>query len=305
MTSTASDVGKTRALFLVLFSYVVALLAAIFTGWLVHGYLSPLWVAAVADAVGTVAIFGFSRLFDNSSFYDPYWSVAPIPIAIYFAWLGDAPIARQLLVIGLVTLWGVRLTFNWARGWTGLAHEDWRYVDFRRSQGKRYWLVSFAGIHALPSVLVFLGLLPVWAALMPRAASSGALSMLEIVGALVTLGATAIEAIADQQLRAHVRDPNRDPKRTFQGGLWAYSRHPNYFGELGFWWGLFIVGLAADVSRSWIVIGALSLTALFWFISIPMIDQRMLSRRDDYSERMRCVSPLVPWFAKPQKQSDR
>src|SRR3990172_1178277 len=113
-------------------AYAAAVLAAVYVGRTVYD-LHPLVVAGAADLAATIVIFTFSVAYDNSSFYDAYWSVAPPCLAVY--WLlgapGDVPGARQALVVLLVFAWGIRLTANWLHGWRGLAHEDWRYVQMR------------------------------------------------------------------------------------------------------------------------------------------------------------------------------
>jgi steroid 5-alpha reductase family enzyme len=81
-------------------------------------------------------------------------------------------------------------------------------------------------------------------------------------------------------------------------GLWAYSRHPNYFGEVTFWWGLFFFALAADTDYWWTIIGPAAITVLFTFISIPMMDKRNLARRPGYEERIKNIPALIPWFRK-------
>jgi steroid 5-alpha reductase family enzyme len=281
----------------VILAYLIAAAAALITGWLLRGQ-HPLLVAGAADAAATVVIFAFSVIFDNSSFYDPYWSVVPLPLAIYFSWAAGSqapPLARQLLLYAPLLLWGARLTWNWARGWSGLDHEDWRYINLRKTSGKAYWLVSFTGIHFFPTALVFGGMLPVWAAL---STPGRPLGPLDVGAALVTLAAVLIEATADQQLRRFRLRPNPQPGETLESGLWATSRHPNYFGEVLFWWGLWLQALAAVPQSYWTGAGALAMTALFLFISIPMIDRRMLERRPNYRERIARVSMLVPWFPK-------
>src|SRR5215510_7429987 len=119
----------------------------------------PLWeIVALADAAATVVVFGFSVLFDNSSVYDPYWSVAPMVIApsLSCASASAVPPLRKVLVLVLVLAWGARLTYNWGRNWRGFSHEDWRYVEYRKP-GRPYWLVSFLGFHLLPTIWVYLG----------------------------------------------------------------------------------------------------------------------------------------------------
>ncbi len=119
--------------------------------------LQPLYLAGLADLTATIVVFAFSVAFRNSSFYDAYWSVAP-PLLLGYWWLsGDGEFARVFVVAALVLTWAVRLTGNWARGWNGLDHEDWRYPKIRDATGRLYWPVSFLGIHLVPTVVVFIG----------------------------------------------------------------------------------------------------------------------------------------------------
>jgi steroid 5-alpha reductase family enzyme len=257
----------------------------------------PLIVAAVADVAATLVVFAFSTAFHNSSFYDPYWSVAPVVIAVYWAAIpaaGGVDIVRQLLVVLLVIWWAARLTYNWLRRWEGLGHEDWRYVDFRRHYGNRYWLIDLSGIHLFPTIMVFLGCLPLYPAL---ASGTSPLGVLDIVAGVVTTAAITIETIADQQLWRFLNGP-RTPGAILSTGLWAYSRHPNYFGEILFWWGLFLFGLAAAPSCWWTIIGPVVMIAMFVLASVPMIDRRSVERRPGYAEHMAKVSAIVPWFPK-------
>jgi steroid 5-alpha reductase family enzyme len=249
------------------------------------GLASP-WDAAAGDAAATIAVFACSAAFSCSSLYDPYWSVAPPALLIWFA---DEPSPRVLLAGALVFAWAVRLTWNFLNGWRSLAHEDWRYRDLRAKSGRAYWLVSFLGIHFFPTVLTFAGSLSLWVV----ARSDAPLSWVDVLAAIVTLGAIAIETIADAQLARFVAS-KPDPERFLDSGLWRYSRHPNYFGEVGFWWGLFLFAVAADAERAWVVVGPVAITLLFVFVSIPLIDRRMAARRPLYAAHMKKVSALVP-----------
>ena len=111
---------------------------------------------------------------------------------------------------------------------------------------------------------------------------------------MVTAGGIAIEAISDRQL--HAFNESKQPGEIMARGLWAYSRHPNYFGEVSFWWGLFLFGLASSPQHIWPIAGALAILALFVLGSIPMLDRRSVTRRPEYAEHMKRVSALVPWF---------
>lgn len=165
-TDTTPRGSKARGLAVVSLAYVVAAVVAAVAGWLVRDQ-PVLVIVAVADVVATLAVFGFSVGLANSSVYDAYWSVAPLPIVAYLMAIAppDVPVARQILVVAVVGLWGLRLTWNWARGWPGLHHEDWRYVDIRGWSGRLYWPASLLTIHLLPTAFVFGGLLSAWVAL--------------------------------------------------------------------------------------------------------------------------------------------
>lgn len=252
---------------------------------------SPLWqVVAAADVAATVVVFAFSVVLDNSSVYDAYWSVAPMVIAPALAVVGAAPAARKAIVVALVLLWGARLTYNWARGWQGLAHEDWRYVDLRRL-GRAYWVVSFVGLHMMPTLLVFAGCLSLFPALVTGTAPLGPL---DAAAFAVTLGAIALEGVADQQLRAF-RLSGPSPGAILESGVWSWCRHPNYLGEIGLWWGLYLFALAADRSAWWCFAGPLAITLLFSFVSVPLLDKRSLARRPAYAEHMARLPGLFPW----------
>jgi steroid 5-alpha reductase family enzyme len=286
-------VSRARSFLVIAAAYVAAaVVAALVVRWS-SPEAHPLRVVAFADLAATIVVFFASVAANNTSVYDPYWSVAPMAIAPWLAaqpGAAGAPLARQALVIVLVTLWGIRLTYNWARGFSGLGHEDWRYVDIRGKTGRAYWPASLFGLHLMPTVMVYLGCL----ALYPALTSPRPLGPLDAVAAVVTLGAVAIELVADEQLRAFRKE--RREGEILARGLWAFSRHPNYFGEVSFWWGLFLFALAADPGAWWAGSGAAAITALFVFASIPLLDRRSVARRPAYAEHMKRVSALVPWF---------
>jgi steroid 5-alpha reductase family enzyme len=272
------------------FAYVVAHLVAYAVAQAMAG-VHPLLVVGAADVAATITVFVFSRAFDNTSVYDPYWSVAPASIALWLALVPggvEGLTLRQGLVLSLVFFYAVRLTFNWARGWAGLKHEDWRYVDFRNKTGKLYWLVSFSALHFFPTVMVYLGIIPLYTALVTNPRGFG---VLDVVAAIVTFAAVIIETVADEQLRNFRR--SHEAGGICDVGLWAWSRHPNYFGEISFWVGLWIFGLAAGAPW-WSVVGVVAMIALFAGASIPLAEKRSIARRPHYVEHQRRVSMLIP-----------
>lgn len=284
-----------RAFLIVVVTYLLAGAAAFVTG-IVFSAQHPLVIVGLADLVATMVVFIVSMITKNSSMYDPYWSVAPVPIALF--WLaqpGSNGFAnpRHVLIFGLICVWALRLTINWIMQWRGLNHEDWRYRDIREQTGVWYWPVSFLGIHLMPTILVFLGCLALWPALSDTGST---LSWLDIVSALVTLGAVAIEGLADLQMRRFRRTPEAASQAT-PPGLWSLSRHPNYFGEVLFWWGLYLFVPLAYPAFWWALIGPLAMLALFLGISIPLMERHLLAGHPSYREYQRQVpSPFFPWF---------
>ncbi len=285
-----------RDMTLVMLAYILAFFAAIGAAK-VFRELHPIYMVLTADIAGTLVIYLFGRVFHNASFYDPYWSVAPPVIALFWIFgfsSGNAVAIRQIIVVTLVFAWGLRLTLNWARGWQGIKHEDWRYRDFRNNSGKWFWLVDLVGIELMPTIMVFLGCLSLYPAL---AVGDNAFGVLDVIAIIITAGAILLEAIADEQLKDFTKN-GPQPGAIMADGLWAYSQHPNYLGEVAFWWGLFFFGLAADAGYWWTIIGPVVITVLFTAISIPMMEKRNLSRRPGYAEHQKKVSPLLPWFPK-------
>ena len=274
-----------------LVAYGLAFAVAVVT-WRALPDADPLLRTFYADVAGTLVIFISGTIVRNSSMYDPYWSVGPIVIGavwLSFAATGDEAL-RAWLALGLVALWGLRLTYNCFRRWTDMSHEDFRYQDFRAKWGRHYWFVDLFGIQLLPTTLVFLACLPLWPAM---TIMEHPLGWLDILAVIVTLGAIIIETVADENLQTFLKS---DPPKgaVCKVGLWQYSRHPNYFGEIMFWWGLYLFALAIDPAWWWTGIGALAITLLFVFASVPMMEVRKREKRPDYDEQVKGISKIIP-----------
>ena len=285
--------SRARAFLIVGVVYILALGAAVGVGFWLRAQ-PPLLVVGLADLVATIVVFIFSMVTRNSSMYDPYWSVAPVPIALY--WLlqpGSDGFAnpRHVLIFVLLCAWALRLTGNWVLQWRGLEHEDWRYRDIQRQAGAWYWPVSFVGIHLMPTVLVFLGSLALWPTLSDHNTS---LSWLDIVAALVTLGAVLIEGMADIQMSRFRRAPDYT-ERSIPPGLWSLSRHPNYFGEVLFWWGLYLFVPLAYPGFWWVIVGPLAILLLFLSTSVPLMERHLRAGHPSYMEYQRRVSVFFLW----------
>ncbi len=283
--------SKAASLLRVLLAYVLAI--GVGAAWL---YLGPdtayLWLdGLIADVLATLVIFAFSRIHRNSSFYDAYWSVLPPLLAAYW-WSESAPNdLRALLVTLVITAWAVRLTANWALLFPGLHHEDWRYPMLREGRsGATEVAVDLVAIHLVPTLQVLLGMVPVYVAVTVAGRDVGWLDWLAL---LVGLGAVLLELVADRQMQRFTR--HRAPGAVMDRGLWGWSRHPNYLGEITFWFSLGLFGLAAAPSDWWFVfVGAIAMLLLFLLASIPMMEKRSLERRPTYQDVIDRVPMLLP-----------
>ncbi|HLP52989.1 MAG TPA: DUF1295 domain-containing protein, partial [Chitinophagales bacterium] len=188
---------------------------------------------------------------------------------------------------------------NWARGWQGLVHEDWRYVMLREKNPKLYWLTNFGGIHMFPTIMVFLGMLPVYFATTYAAymlCEGFQYNDLVAVGFLVCVAAAIIALVADEQMRRFKKKAK--PGEFIDEGIWKYSRHPNYFGEILFWFGLWVMQMSTAPGYWWTGIGWVAMLIMFMFASIPMMEEKNLKSKPGYADYVKRVSVLVPWFRK-------
>lgn len=239
----------------------------------------------IADIASTVFVFVFSVLFKNASVYDPYWSVQPVVIVLCFAVCHHITSATVLLLISIF-YWAVRLTGNWAYVFENLNHQDWRYTKLQKENGRLYPLVNFAGIHLMPTLIVYLTVLPaVFVTRDEVSANAGS-----YIGSAICIGAATLQLAADTQMHKYRKSGKHGLIRT---GLWKYARHPNYLGEILMWWGIAVQTLSVMPNRWWLAAGALVNTLLFFFVSIPLADKRQ-SSKPGYAEYKAGTRSLLP-----------
>tara|TARA_Y100001935_G_scaffold252881_1_gene257741 strand:- start:730 stop:1485 length:756 start_codon:yes stop_codon:yes gene_type:complete len=239
----------------------------------------------------TLVVFIGSQIYKNSSLYDAFWSVAPVPIVLFLSVnpeSGLINIEKVILVIFPIIVWAIRLTSNWARDWGGLSDEDFRYIDLKRKPFG--FLIDLFGIHIYPTLQVNISLLPVYFAL---SVSTNEVNIFLYLTCFFTLLAVLLETIADEQMR-NFRKTTKINK-TMKTGLWAYSRHPNYLGEILFWWGIYFMTISVDLNYWYLFICPLMMNLLFSLITCQMMDKRSLERRSDYHEYMKSTPQLLLW----------
>ena len=267
----------------------VALVYAVAGGvaWLVMSMFEARPVLALgAGLLASVAVTYLASVWlENGSVFDPWWSVLPPVAALHL--VGEwTPLALACVLV--VFVWAVRLTLNWAVGWPGLAHEDWRYALLYARSPLPRWLTMLLAVDLVPALFVFLGCLP----LVPALQRGGELGFLGLVASALGLFAAGLELAADEQRRAFAATR---PGALMDAGLWAWCRHPNYLGEILFWVSLWLFGVAADPGAFWwTALGPLAIVTLFLGASIPLIEERNAARRPGWAEYVARTPRLLP-----------
>ena len=268
---------------IIFFVYVIA--AAV--GFCVYKGLGSAWWLnlLIADIAATIITFIFSLIFKNASVYDPYWSVQPIVILSMFAIGKELNLLRILLLIA-VNFWGVRLTANWAYTFKGLDHQDWRYTMLKEKTGAFYPIINFIGIHMVPTLIVYGCILPACYAFQSDPRST----LFCVIPFLISIGAVVLQGTADIQMHRYRKNRTGN---FIRNGLWKYSRHPNYLGEILMWWCVALMVCVTCPDKWFLLSGALANTILFLTVSIPMADNRQ-SAKEGFSEYKKQTRMLLP-----------
>lgn len=289
---------KKLSLLLVYLWYLLALLISFRVTELI-GILGNIWLKIlIAHVIATIVIYVGSVIHNNSSLYDPFWSIAPVPIIIFLYTLSDInnlSTLNKILISAPIIFWSLRLTRNWIISWDGFSHEDFRYIELKKGRKIKLEFINFTGIHLIPTLQVNLSLFPLYFLFNSYELSS--LNYPLIFASIFTILAVIIETIADEQMRSF-RSNKKNEGITMNKGLWKYSRHPNYFGEVMFWVGLYLMAFLSIKTPFWLILSPISMIILFIFISCPMMDNRSLKKRSDYKQYMNNTSQLFIWFPK-------
>jgi steroid 5-alpha reductase family enzyme len=264
--------------------------------------MSPLELTVLIAGVACAFAWVASLLSDDTSWVDRMWSIVPVIYVWVFAVTARLANPRLDVLAALVTLWGVRLTYNFARkgGYRGV--EDYRWAVLRSSMGPwQFQLFNLFFIVLYQNFLLVLIALPAWTAYQHRSTPFGPA---DVILAMLFLLFTIGETVADQQQwnfqqwkSAEVRAGRTPNPRFLQSGLFRFSRHPNYFFELAQWWVAFLFAVVAARSIfEWTALGPILLTFLF-VGSTRFTEKITLTRYPEYELFQRSTSAVIPWFA--------
>lgn len=287
------DYSKWSSIALITAIYVLAGVAGILLfKSLTTMAMHPMGALLLADVLATIVVWFFGLIYKNVSVYDPYWSVFP-PVA-FLIWAFYTGMWTLPVVLLLVAswYWGWRLTRNWALTFKGMAHEDWRYTKYRSLHPALFHLINLFGLNMMPTLVVFGAMLPglqlyqLSAALMTN---NPLFLAILILGFIVCISSATIQLIADKQIH-DFRAAN--PGKYCNVGLWKHGRHPNYFGEMSFWWGIWIM-YAAFGGIDWFICGPIAMSAMFLGISIPLMEKRQLQNKPGYADYRKQTRMLI------------
>ena len=267
--------------------YSLAIVAGIFVFLALANNMNHYLAIFIADVVGTIIVYLSGVLFKTASMYDPYWSVQSVIIyscllSFYHNWnIGT------IIVLIAMTLYSIRLTVNFIIGFDSLKYVDWRYKMLKEKSGKLYQLVNFLGICMFPTCVVYLASVPLF-----YYAKVGSFSYFNLIGVGVILLGVLLELISDIQMKKFVK--NRTSRSDIiDFGLWKYSRHPNYLGEIIIWFGVALITLISYPEVWFFLLGAVVNLIMFLVISIPMEENHFKDYKPTYEEYKKKTSMLL------------
>ena len=236
----------------------------------------------------------WSIFLKNVSIVDIFWGLGFVIVNAFYAFMSSQINIREILILSLVSIWGLRLAIYLALRNIGKG-EDFRYQEFRRNYGpKRYWWFSFFQTFLLQGILIMIISLPLLG--VHSSASTGDLNALDYLGITVWLIGFAFEAGGDFQLACFKRDVTNKGK-VLNTGFWKYTRHPNYFGDSAVWWAYAIFSIAAG--SYWQIIGSVIMTLLIVKVSgVALLEKTLNDTKPQYREYIEKTNSFFPWFPK-------
>ena len=239
-----------------------------------------------------VFLWVYSLLIRDASIADVFWGLGFVVIA-WVTWTRAGVLApRSVIATLLTTVWGIRLAYHIGRRNLGKG-EDPRYRKWREEYGARFWWVSLFMVVGLQGILLWVVSLVVQTAQMSM--TPDRLAFGDFMGMALWVVGFTFEAVADRQLARFKADPANRGK-VMDRGLWAYSRHPNYFGECLMWWGMFCFALTG-LGNLWTIVSPLTITYLLLKVSgVTLLEKDIVERRPEYRSYMETTSAFIPWF---------
>jgi steroid 5-alpha reductase family enzyme len=236
----------------------------------------------------------WSVLIKNVSIVDIFWGFGFVLVNVLYVFNLEVINPRNLLLLILVSIWGLRLTIYLAIRNIGKG-EDYRYQQFRKQYGEnRYWWFSYFQVFLLQGALILIVSIPLLA--IHTSNSSGELYWLDYISIIIWLIGFSFEAGGDYQLY-NFKKNTKNKGKVLNTGFWKYTRHPNYFGDSAVWWSFALFSIAAG--GYWQVIGAIIMTLLIIKVSgVALLEKTLNITKPKYKEYIEKTNSFLPWFPK-------
>jgi steroid 5-alpha reductase family enzyme len=250
---------------------------------------AALGTSAIVIAALMVGTWLVSLAIKNASIVDIVWGLGFVAVAWAVRLTEDGVVARQNLLVVMVSLWGLRLGgyLFWRNHGKG---EDYRYRAMRKHWGARFPIVSLLTVFALQGTLMWTVSLGVQLA---QGSDSPDLGVLALLGVLLWLVGVFFETVGDAQLARFKKDP-ANAGQVMNRGLWRFTRHPNYFGDACVWWGIALVAAETGPGR-WGLLGAAVNNVLLVRVSgVALLEKSLSKRKPGYEEYVRRTSSFFP-----------
>ena len=228
----------------------------------------------------------------NASIADVWWGIGFLQLAWLYCFLSPALSPRSLLVAALVTLWGARLAVHIFRRTRGKA-EDPRYQAMRASHGAAFWWRSLFTVFWLQGAIQWFVAIPLLVAI--RATQPAALTAVDGLGVVLFAVGFAFEVVGDYQLARFKAEPS-NRGRVLDGGLWRYTRHPNYFGDATLWWGVYAIAVATPGGWLTVLSPALMSFLLMRVSGVTLLEEGLKASKPGYHAYISRTPAFFPWF---------
>ena len=256
-------------------------------------------IALALQSVGIIFIYAtiwfiISIIKKRNDIADIAWGIGYVMLCVFYIITQEYSL-RATILYSLVIIWGVRLSihiFTRNKGKT----EDFRYLNWRNEWGKSFLLRSYFQIYLLQGLFLLIIISPV---AIVAAHNQPGLTLLDFIGIAVWCIGFYFQTVGDFQLLRFIKNP-LNKGQVLSTGLWKYTRHPNYFGEVAMWWGIFFISLHSP-HGIYGLISPLVITFLILFVSgVPMLERRY-DGNSQYEAYRKRTSPFFPWFRKKIK----
>jgi steroid 5-alpha reductase family enzyme len=241
-------------------------------------YLSIVWLIA--------------QIIKNNSIIDIVYGSTYV-VASIFALIFGAPIDfRSILLVILVSIWGMRLSIYIFIRNHGQP-EDFRYQEFRKNWGTHQALFAYFKVFILQGAIVYIICFPI---LYTNFTDGPTFQITDIIGTAIWILGFFFESLGDAQLRNFKKDPS-NKGRVMNQGLWRYTRHPNYFGEATMWWGIYVI-VSSIPNGIWMFFSPLLITTLLLKVSGVSLLEKKYKGSPEYIDYQKSTSSFIPWFPK-------